>query len=323
MRRAVQFLVVLTVLALVLVMAGCGGSSGTDGAQMDTARKPEPPPPPPPVPDGTLVGHKQLNRTGWGVLTMATDGTNETNVVPGVTPCWSPDGQTICFVQDSRVYTVPASGGTPEQFTTGAEPDLPAGDSDISPEWSPDGQEIAFLRQTGSYPAVYTICVKQFPDGPGRQLCQGDGLAGLSWSPDGAYVMFRDDGNLSVVPSAGGAVYRVSETLPLGNDPAWFADVETGANRVAYCTGAYAPGGGQVFTLQVDAAGHAIGDPIAITSDRPGWPTHPTWSPDGTYIAYSDEWAGKKGEVFVTCIVEVATGTLTEVGDLGGVDWTP
>jgi hypothetical protein len=85
-------------------------------------------------------------------------------------------------------------------------------------------------------------------------------------------------------------------------------------------TGAYAPGGGQVLKLQVDAAGHALGDPVALTPDRPAWPEHSSGSPDGTHIAWNDHWSAKKGEVFVTCIVEVATGSLYEVGDLGDVD---
>src|SRR5437762_10867178 len=60
----------------------------------------------------------------------------------------SPDGERVAYVLTtiereadeyrSSIWTVPAKGGEPVQFTRGAK-------HDSAPRWSPDGQSLAFL----------------------------------------------------------------------------------------------------------------------------------------------------------------------------------
>jgi len=60
--------------------------------------------------------------------------------LPGVSPQWSPDGQTIAFFHDSRIYTVSAVGGNETALTQykgvyGYNPSL---------RWSEDGSKIVY-----------------------------------------------------------------------------------------------------------------------------------------------------------------------------------
>jgi len=51
-------------------------------------------------------------------------------------PAWSPDGESIAFAYQGRIWVVPAEGGTARQVTSG-----PGYHS--QPSWSPDGGQLA------------------------------------------------------------------------------------------------------------------------------------------------------------------------------------
>ncbi len=52
-------------------------------------------------------------------------------------PAWSPDGESIAFAYQGRIWVVPVEGGTARQVTSG-----PGYHS--QPTWSPDGAHIAY-----------------------------------------------------------------------------------------------------------------------------------------------------------------------------------
>ncbi|HIC54184.1 MAG TPA: hypothetical protein EYO97_10165, partial [Gemmatimonadetes bacterium] len=52
-------------------------------------------------------------------------------------PAWSPDGASIAFAYQGRIWLVPVEGGVAHQLTSG-----PGYHS--QPSWSPDGRSIAF-----------------------------------------------------------------------------------------------------------------------------------------------------------------------------------
>ena len=78
-----------------------------------------------------------------------TDGFNDS------LPRWSPDGESIVFMSDSRdgnweLYTLSVADGTVIRLTEdGAEDGLPA--------WSPDGSRIAFMSNRGGAWGIWVI----------------------------------------------------------------------------------------------------------------------------------------------------------------------
>jgi TolB protein len=138
-----------------------------------------------PSPDGHKVA-MILSKSGSPDVWVAnTDGSGLTQLTKTPedesSPCWSPDGQWICFatkVQGRRqLAKVPAAGGALQRITT-------AGVSNpTEPDWSPDGKYIAFTRQGGDF----DICVVPASGGTATLLVSGEDP---SWSPNSRTLIF-------------------------------------------------------------------------------------------------------------------------------------
>jgi TolB protein len=96
-------------------------------------------------------------------------------------PCWSPDGQWICFASKQRgargLFKVPASGGATQRITI-ANVSNPS-----EPDWSPDGKWIAFTAQMGNF----QICVVPAAGGAATPLVEGEDP---SWGLNSRTVIF-------------------------------------------------------------------------------------------------------------------------------------
>ena len=96
-------------------------------------------------------------------------------------PCWSPDGQWICFaakIHERRVLAkVPATGGAIQQVPT------PGAPNPTEPNWSPDGKWIVFTSQAGEF----DICVVPAAGGTPTVLVAGEDP---SWSPNSRTLIF-------------------------------------------------------------------------------------------------------------------------------------
>jgi TolB protein len=131
-------------------------------------------------------------------------------------PCWSPDGQWICFatkIHERRVLAkIPAGGGEVERIPTSGV------SNPTDPDWSPDGKWIAFTSQMGDF----NICVVPAGGGTATVLVPGQHP---SWAPNSrTLVLNRDTGyrqTLSVLDVMTKQVKDIGRISGNDSQPAW------------------------------------------------------------------------------------------------------
>jgi TolB protein len=171
-------------------------------------------------PDGTKLALIMSKGGSPDVWVCNTDGTGLKQLThtpeDESSPCWSPDGQWICFatkIRERRVLAkISASGGAVQRIST-------AGVSNpTEPDWSPDGKWIAFTSQMGDF----NICVVPAAGGTPTVLVTGEDP---SWSANSRTLIYtrRNGGRstlsvLDVFTKQAKDIARIS-----GNDsqPAW------------------------------------------------------------------------------------------------------
>jgi len=131
-------------------------------------------------------------------------------------PCWSPDGRTICFSSRasgrSALYTIPISGGEPKRLAT-------AGISNATePDWSPDGKTIVFTSLMGDF----NICTVPAGGGTATVVTTGEDP---SWAANSRTVIFarRVGGRrvLSLLDVPSKRVKDIKQTAGSSSQPVW------------------------------------------------------------------------------------------------------
>ncbi len=131
-------------------------------------------------------------------------------------PCWSPDGQWICFatkIKERRsLCKVPAAGGSIQRISTAGVL------NPTEPDWSPDGQWIAFTAQMGNF----EICVVKADGGTVTELVPGEDPA---WSPNSRTLVFTrrssDRRSLSLLDVPTKQYKDVSRVSGNNSQPSW------------------------------------------------------------------------------------------------------
>jgi Tol biopolymer transport system component len=196
----------------------------------------------------------------------------------------SPDGSLLAISDQtkdgsSRIYVLPATGGTPKEITAKA-PSYWHG-------WSPDGLTLAYCAQRDG---KFGICTIPAAGGEEKRLTTTDGLDdGPDYSPDGQWIYFNSDrtGRMQIwrMHPDGTAIEQVTHD-DYNN---WFAHPSPDGKWLVFLT--FAPdvqghppdkdvrlrlmpvGGGEITVLAELFGGQ-------------GTNNVPSWSPDSTKVAY-------------------------------------
>jgi hypothetical protein len=196
----------------------------------------------------------------------------------------SPDGSRLAISDQSkdgqsRIYTVPASGGTPTEIT----PLAPS----YWHSWSPDGQTLAYCAQRDGKFGIFVIPAA---GGAEKRLTSTSGLDdGPDYSADGSWIYFNSDrsGPMQIwrMHSDGSGMEQVTHD----GDNNWFAHPSPDGKWIAFLT--YAPGvkghppDKDVMLRLMPSSGGEITMLTKLFGGQ-GTINVPSWSPDSTMLAY-------------------------------------
>jgi TolB protein len=187
---------------------------------------------------------------------------------------------------------------------------------DGGPQWSPDGRLIAFASDSAARtPEETHIFVMGARGGPAVRVSRTPGFAPI-WSPDGRSIMFltvtEPALRLRVVNLRGEREFTYAPAPVHGAD--WSID-----GTIAFWATA------DVLNTDVFTVPEAGGTPANLTAPFPHFDRDPSWSPDGTRLAFgSDRATPWEDEIWVMNADGGAARQLTVSPgiDIGPV-WSP
>lgn len=230
-------------------------------------------------PDGNYIGYigKDSNNIGNILLAIDTNGLNRRRLtqIYGESPNISPNREWILYERNGLIYKKRINGDT-------ATIQLTSGGSSFYPSFSRDGEWIAFdsdMDVTGGGHFIW----KMRADGSQKKRIFYTPTLGEArmpeWFPDGIHLVIIRflpshgyDSEIGIIDTAGNAISVLTNDNEDDNNPKVSADG-------LYITWWKAVEVSRIYTMKIDGTENKQ---ICTQS------IHPTWSPDGRMIAYTN-----------------------------------
>ncbi len=128
-------------------------------------------------------------------------------------PQFSPDGTRIAFemypTNNPQIFVMGSDGASPTQLTTQLEGPM------RFPAWFPDGSKVLFTKISQS-PTLFEKDITS----PGSKLEPVNGISqtakNASYSPDGKWLIFESEGDIWMIPVAGGETINLTRSETMG-----------------------------------------------------------------------------------------------------------
>lgn len=236
-------------------------------------------------------------------------------------PAWSPDGSQIAYAQvrgtpSFQLMVMNAWGRDPRPLTA-------TGAANRDPQWLPDGETLVYLFERVAGQTSFDVFTLHLPTGVHRNLTDDNPHnEQVAVSPDGAMVAYHHDNRtirLASLPF--GVVF--AETSADTHSPAWSPD----GTRLAYVGPQDRFASSVIDTLYVLDATPDAAPTRYVQADRFQLAA-PTWSPDGTQIAFIAEplTALPSNVPNPIYLLDVGTGDVRQLTALPGqalsLDWS-
>lgn len=264
-------------------------------------------------PDGTKLAYASASLI---VLDIASGQRTELTQPPEYPTdiAWSSDGSKIAYsfgdVDRGGIRTISPDGTNKQTLV-----DAAFATSALGPDWAPDAGEISFLYRPGSDEpprvAVVDVATREI-----RIVSHTAAAGRTEWSPDGNWIAYYESSGPNEEPFVGVRIVRpdglddhsVSLGLSYAEDATW----EPVGDELAFFG----------FTSDSEDAERGVwitsphGIPELVVPDG----RYPTWSPDGTRLAYAMD-----GDIYAIVRSTGAAERLTEhtLGDDTSPRWSP